>query len=232
MKTEVEIGGRVFRSKTSLTEHVRQLVRKYREGERLRGEDEALVMDLLQRHPWVSEKVGVGVKWITVRTNVNAVGRPTRGFWITRHDGTETDFSWVACVTPPSLASDVRSAFRAAISSQVEAFRRSAFDGPRVPFCPLTGWSLSPETAHVDHEHPDTFEALVNRFLAGQGLRIEDVPTGGWQDGSLETVLSDATLLRAWQEFHSEHARLRLLSRTANLSHARKAHATRTTPRD
>jgi hypothetical protein len=59
----------------------------------------------------------------------------------------------------------------------------------------------------VDHAAPHTFEELAQ-------VELSDT-----EDGQMgEEHLHDGTLCTCWQRYHAQHARLRIVSRPANLS--------------
>jgi ABC-type antimicrobial peptide transport system ATPase subunit len=49
---------------------------------------------LISRHPNAAEKIGAGIRHFTVEFAVHG----TRCFYLTREDGTRTDFSYLKCV--------------------------------------------------------------------------------------------------------------------------------------
>lgn len=219
MPRAYSIGGLRFVSQTEVKEFIRGLVGRNLDDVPLRGGDHRFVLDLLGLHQERDAKVGCGVAHVSVRTNFNHGGR-TRGFWITRLDGTETDFSWVKCLSPPSHAQDVRKAFRDAIGDQMLEFKRAALSAGPVS-CPCTGEPLGLASCHVDHVAPDTFLVLLGHFLAAEGIGYGQVRVRPTSDGDVYNYLDDAGLADRWLKFHRERAKLRLLSRTGNLSHAK-----------
>lgn len=216
----ITIAGTTFATKDGLRKHIRGIVDHYRDDEPIGPDDLAFMTALLERHRWRDEKIGSGIAGMTVRVNAPF---PQRGFWITRVDGTRTDFSWVECVDASSKRKDVLDAMRAAIADQKAAFREAFFSAPGLATCPLTGEPITRDDCHVDHEAPDTFESLAGRFIAENAVNIEGVNIDGYGDGELFKSFRDDDLRIAWQEFHRAHARLRLLSKRGNLSLARRA---------
>jgi hypothetical protein len=49
---------------------------------------------LIARHPNATEKAGIGIRHFTVEHAMHG----TRCFYLTRHDGTKTDFSYFKCL--------------------------------------------------------------------------------------------------------------------------------------
>jgi hypothetical protein len=54
----------------------------------------SFLCSLVSRHPNVAEKVGPGIQHFTVEPALHG----TRCFYLTRVDGTKTDFSYLKCV--------------------------------------------------------------------------------------------------------------------------------------
>jgi len=216
----ITVDGQLFNSKDALKKYIRSIVSRYKDDEILAEADLQFVNSLLDFHRWRDDKIGVGVASMTVRTN-----RPhsTRGFWLTRLDNTTTDFSWLECVDRPSQRRDVLAAMRTAIADQKADFRAFFFASNPEARCPVTGQPLDIATCHVDHEPPLTFEKLAKDFIVEKKVDLEAVLLTGYGDGETSQKLADDGLRKAWQENHRQYARLRILSRTANLSITRRA---------
>lgn len=219
-RKSIFVNGQLFNSKKSLKTHIRSIVSRYKDDEFLGEADLQFMRSVLDFHRWRDEKIGVGVVSMTVRTN-----RPyaTRGFWLTRLDNTTTDFSWIECVDQPSQRRDVLAAMRAVIADQKESFRTIFFSSTSEPRCPVTGEPLDMGTCHVDHEPPLSFEKLTTDFIVEKKIDLEAVLLTGYGDGETKQELADESLRRAWQEYHRQYARLRILSPKANLSLTRRA---------
>jgi hypothetical protein len=211
----IVIGSESFGTKKAATERVRSILYSYRTGETLTPADTLFLAALLSRHPEAELKVGAGIASFQVESN-----GPTQGFWITRVDGSRTDFSFVACLSPPSHASQVKKAFRYAVTDQVRAFKEAAFAGGGAVACAVTGFALGREQAHVDHS--PTFQSLLEWFMAERGISFADVAVNATRDGDTETVLVDDQLASAWSAFHRANAGLRIVSAAANLGLLRR----------
>jgi len=177
----------------------------------LHGQDRRFMLDLLSCHPDAEQKVGVGVASIEVRRN-KTFGHCE--FWLTRVDGTETDFSFLKCILPATPNQDFQKAARAEVHAQVVAFKVAAFRGVAALKCPVTGEVFSWDGCHVDHEPPSTFAALIEQFFSDPAA----VDVTGTVDGSTTYSFKDRGLAEGWQEFHALHARLRAVSIRANIS--------------
>lgn len=212
-KGPIEIGGVAFASKAAAQRHIRGIVNDAPIGP-LSGEAFEFVLALLQRHSRAETKIGCGVASISVRA-VQPYG--TRCFWITRHDGTETDFSWHECLSPSSQEDKFLRACRNTVRPQVAAAKASPPER-----CPITGEELGPDNLHVDHAEPWTFEAIVDAFVRERGLNIETLDLDGDEDGEVVQRFADAALATDFAEFHEKRANLRCVSVRANLSVLRR----------
>lgn len=205
------VAGQLFETQKDLAAHVGAILRTYRPPARLEGEDADLMADLLLRHPSAERKIGCGVRAIWIRRN----GPFGSGFYVERLDGTFEDFSYKQCLRPFTHASKAKFAFRRAIDSQVIAVKTAAFRGADSILCAETGEPITWETAHVDHEAPDTFARLLETYCAERGIDLDAIelyePKGGI--GKLLPPAIEAD----WAEWHRQHARLRVISAEANI---------------
>lgn len=181
------------------------------------GELEAMLFDVVLRHPASAEKVGAGVWQFLLRRNPrNPDASET---WIERVDGSRVDFSWHKGVrgTATSPEAELRAAMRAAVQPEIRAFR-AAHPAPQT--CALCEGAIGDgDAAHVDHVTP--FETLARDFT----LACHLAPPG--QFGRARDVLSpifrgeDAEYAAAWRAYHARHAALRLVHARCNLTRPR-----------
>lgn len=196
--------------KKPILERARQILNGRLLGAPIEGDDDRFLRDLIALHPEAEAKIGCGVERFEVRGNEwNG-----RTFWLIRHDGTATDFSFIKALSPPSAFQDFAKACREAVVDQVIRFKTDALEGPG-QVCPITGEPITRANAHVDHSPPWTFDVLVRAFAEGRDLAAEVEPT---RDGDLRTYFRDPATREAFAGFHAERARLRIVSRWANLS--------------
>ena len=183
----------------------------------LRGHDVIFVWQALRLHPEYEVKVGCGLKTIWIKP---AVGYPkSRGFFVERQDGTFANFSLSDCINPLSVERLVAKAMRKAIWYQIIEFRDSVFDKTDSVICPFTGKTLTRHDCHIDHAPPYTFEVIKQKFLSENKLTPDDVKlrsTVG--DGNRGSDFADEALLHLWTRFHRQHATLRVVSQSANLT--------------
>lgn len=109
-------------------------------------------------------------------------------------------------------------ALRSAINDQISAYRRKhkvAHGGTYVD--EVDGKRLAPLDSHVDH-YPISFARLVDMWLAEQQYGFEDIVTEATVGEFNGVVMSNDTQRRSWQDFHRDHAVLRIVSKERNLS--------------
>jgi hypothetical protein len=218
----VMVNGTTFPTKAALLGHVRGILYRHAPGTPIGEPDRSFLLALLGRHASAGRKVGVGVAALTVE--LNAVFPGNRGFWLTRTDGTRTDWSFLECVSPSSRLAEFKAACRRAVAGQVIEFRQRAFaEAGGTVTCPVTGRRVGVADSHVDHAPPLTFERLLADFVAENGLDPEAVEVLQHGDGDIETRLVDQDLEARWCEYHRRRAVLRVTSREGNLTQGRSA---------
>jgi len=217
---KIQIGSKSFDSKKSAKDYVRGIMARYRESEIIGGTDDTFMRDLLSCHPEASQKTGAGVAHFTTRPD--PVWRTSRHFVVVRVDGTDTDFSFHTCLDGRHNRKDVLQAMRHAVAEQIIDCRNAFFKRHSSPRCPYTGEPLTGNNAHVDHVPPDTFAELAARWLSRQGYRHDDVVLVPNADNQHVCEMCDPSQLLSWRGFHESQAKLRVISKTANMSHVRK----------
>lgn len=91
----VRIGVRYFDRQKDALDFYKEILGRYEIGQRVSQQDEIELMALLGRHQDVASKIGGGVDHFKVDKD----GYGGRCFWIVRMDSTETDFTYIRCVT-------------------------------------------------------------------------------------------------------------------------------------
>lgn len=109
-------------------------------------------------------------------------------------------------------------AARLAVQDQVNSFRVSFFASQQRARCPITQMPISLQESHVDHIHPMTFEALIDRFLVSEFPKNKPLAKVEYVGGHF----FDDPLQSRFADFHKEHALLRMVHPQANLSHLKK----------
>lgn len=94
MAKPLTIGTRIFDTQAAAVESIREVLYRHPLQVPIEGPDHAFLLDLLSKHPHATEKAGAGVKHFTVE---KAKGG-TQCFYITRVDGSRSDFSFMKCL--------------------------------------------------------------------------------------------------------------------------------------
>lgn len=174
------------------------------------GPDLDFVTALLGIHPNQSSIIGSGIRHLGVECVPNATHQ--RRFLIRRTDGSLRDWSWRDALTPESPLKKLTSVLRYGIYDQILSFRVNTAQST----CYNCAEPLSIDS-HVDHVAPDTFESIVQNWLAVESLtpeQIEITTRSGYQQHS---SLSDNALMVRWQLFHQLSAVLSMACKACNL---------------
>lgn len=218
----VELATRSFATQQAATEFFKEMLSRYRPGDRVNEEDALHLGALLERHDDYRTKVGAGVASFGVMMTEH--GTPC--FRVLRRDGTGTDFSYRHCISqrPPTRKQEVSQAFRRAVRFDLyearDAFFAANKDEAGMVTCAQTGERITRDEAHMDHRAPLTFEVLVTTFLEGRGVSVGDVPLTADCDDRVAPDLADDDLAEAFRLYHAKLARLDLVKDTINLSQA------------
>lgn len=225
MSRGITIGTTHYRSKEAVRDVCRSIVQRYGVGGDVTDpNDDAFLRNLLKHHPDYETKRGAGIAHFRVIPNTHH-GRKSTGLGVVRPDGEVVDFSWNACLTPPTHRTQVLGALRHSITDQVIAARNAVLRSGRPLVCSVTGMPIpSVDQLHMDHAAP-TFLDLAEQFIADNGgmgaFRI--LPDSG--AGISYTELEDKALEGRWQDHHQERAVLRPVLKRVNLSDLRRKQA-------
>lgn len=208
----IDLGGKVFSSKTKAEAFVRSIKDAHVPGDFLTGEEDAAIRAALQRHPGCAEKVGLGIRRIGIFGNGET--RSGHGFGVERVDGTIARFSYRNCFDASRRENRdrVSEAFRQAVRSAILKWRDNTFtkhDG-RIT-CPITNVPVDPKCCHVDHTSP-SFAELVKEFLASESLEIDEVGVEISHGSQVEAVIADIEMRKRWVQFHNCKVSLRIVS--------------------
>lgn len=225
------VGAALYRTKKELVEAVRSILRAYEPGSTVSEEHFDFLLGLLAHHPEAEEKMRSGVASFEVRPVPGY--EHVSSFWAIRNDGEEIVWSYTKIIngrTKPFAR--FRKVCRDAVADQLLDFKLRWFKNNAEGggfTCPITGETVATGRAHVDHIPPLTLDALVRAFVADRSLDINRAGSHEALPENSETgigrVFADAALSVGWQAYHLKHAKLRVVSDTANLSHVKKAAA-------
>lgn len=88
------IGGRHFETQKAANLFIQELLNSQPLKTPISEPDHSFLCALVSRHPHAAKKAGAGIKHFTVEPAMHG----TRCFYITRADGSKTDFSYFKCV--------------------------------------------------------------------------------------------------------------------------------------
>lgn len=171
-----------------------------------------LVGNVFPTHPDWKKKVGVGIDHLEVRNTRYG----NKCFFIIRTDGTITDISYPAAISPHNKTKDIMAACRNAVSSMIELFRRSI----TLPFvCPVTGEVVTDRSnMHIDH-YDLTFKELFDLWMKDKDVdELYRKTLKSNRDDCMDTFFDDEKVILDFIQFHNSHTHLRAVSKTANLS--------------
>lgn len=171
-----------------------------------------LLEQVFPNHPEWDEKVGIGVDHLEVRPD----GHGGRCFYIVRRDGTFTDISFLAAISPPQKKADVIKACREVIRPMIKRMKESI----KLPFiCPITGeMILDRSEVHIDH-YDLTFKELFDEWVKDKDIeRLYGYTLKSNKDNDTETYFDNDEICKDFLEFHNQHTHLRAVSRKANQS--------------
>jgi hypothetical protein len=214
---EFWIGQRRYRTKSAAQEAVRTILRRYPPGTVVDLEDDRrLLLDLLDMHPEAEEKIGPGVEGFAVAAAER--GRHP-GFQVIRTDGSRLDFSYQACLRPPSHRQQVLNVMRDEVKDDVNAYfasRRAA--GTLVS--DLSGAPLDTGRTAVSYFQGPPFVEIAEEFAAS---------AGGWDAIALTPStepglgrFTDRDQAERWRGHHQQRAVLGLLSAQENQRRPRR----------
>ncbi len=217
IEMEMMIGNKLFGSKAEAKAHFKDMLARYEPGDMVNVPDAIELYFLLRTHQWSADKIGVDVAGFSV---ARCPEYSTKHFVVMRTDGSETDFSYLACIAHTGHKTDAMNAMRREVRGQIDAFRREALASGQVE-CPYTGVELTYTNSHVDHAAPNTFESLAKGWLEEEGLNLTGVMVSAPRDAQTCAEMTDEYQAESWRTYHEANATLRLLSKEGNLSQAR-----------
>lgn len=208
-----------FSTKEALTARCRAILTATTDGQMVDDDCAEFLFELFKYHDEWDQKASGGVRGISTQMTPHG----TRCFVLLNRGGDRIDISFphairlvpntrTAALLPQALR-DFRSAARNAVRAEIYDFRDRALQEDQC--CPYTGETLARSTCAVDHAPPKTFDLLLFDFCQGRALNPLRVAVGS--DGGTVALFVDQELQAAWQAYHREHSKLRLLSKLGNL---------------
>ncbi len=210
MAYKINLPHKEFSTKKEATQFFKEMLENYNDGDTVSSIDDNILFDLIQRHPEVKEKVGVGISYFYRDQSPN---HPTSCFHIKRNDESNTDFSIATCINSanPTLLQDFYSACRTAVSSKLIEEKRQLFIHGEVP-CSITGELVTSDNAEYRHTQP-RFRDIVNNFVIEENLEIASNMIVENADMQYVTSFEDSDLAEKFNTFHSRCANLEIVKK-------------------
>lgn len=200
----------LYKTKISVTKAVQYILHNNEVDVWLLGGSKKTILDLLKYHPHYEIKRGCGIKGIKIQNT--QYGK--RGFVLYRVDNTYTDFSYIQCITHPTLLIKIKQACRTAISQDIINFKKIKFSRKKVIQCELTGKNITFNGCHVDH-HTPTFKEIFDRWFINKKITLDDI---NHTKDNVETVyFTNKKIERDFKQFHNKLANLRIITPKENL---------------
>ena len=225
MRKPIKIGEIEFATKNDALTHYKRILNAYNIGEELSINDFNEIMNLLETHPKVNKKIGVGIDNVRI-----GKGRyNTKSFELVRIDGSTEYFSYTKRLNSPKTNfTKFSEACRQAIqddlrSVKLEYFQRHSKNGQVK--CQESKEFAKFEELNVDHRQPNTFSVIVDRFIELNELdtdKIEYIQIDGGPN-----QLKDDRLKQNFRKYHQEKANLRVVKKDLNLGRSFQARVNR-----
>lgn len=225
LKKPIKIGEIEFATKKDALSHYKTILNTYHFGEELNTTDFNFIMDLLETHPRVKEKIGSGIE----KVRIGKVQYNTKSFELVRIDGTTEFFSYTKRINAPKTNfTKFREACRQAIQDdlrrvKLEYFQKHSKKG-KVK-CQESKELAIYEELNVDHRQPNTFSIIVDRFIELNKIDIEKIDYIQVDGGPNE--LKDDRLKQEFRKYHQDKANLRIVKRALNLGRSAQARVNR-----
>lgn len=225
MRKPIKIGEIEFATKKDALTHYKTILNSYDFGEELNTDDLNDILSLLETHPKVKEKIGVGIE----KVRVARVQYNTKSFELVRNDGSTEFFSYTKRINAPKTNfTRFREACRQAIQDDLRNVKLDYFDKHSKKGqvkCQESNELAKYEELNVDHRQPNTFSVIVDRFVELNCIDFEKVEYIQIDGGPNE--LKDDNLKQNFRKYHQYKANLRIVKKDLNLGRSFQARINR-----
>ena len=225
MRKAIEIGDKEFATKKDALNHFKTILNSYDFGEILNTDDLIDILNLLETHPQVKEKIGIGIEKIRIaKLKYN-----TKSFELVRIDGSTEYFSYTKRINAPRTDfTKFSEACRQTIQEDLRNVKLAYFNRfskKGQVKCQETGELSKYEELNVDHRQPNTFSVIVDRFIELKNINLKVVEYVQIDGGPNE--LADEKLKGEFRQYHKEKANLRIVKKNLNLGRSFQARVNR-----
>ena len=212
MAQSVDLPSISFKSKSEATSYFKDMLNRYRDGEILTPEDDAILFELLQRHPEADDKIGVGVKiFYRERSPIH----PTSCFHLERHDGITTDFSYISCIRgfTSSLAQQFYEACRYSVSDKLTRQKAKLFkEAGGTMKCSKTGLHIAIKEANYCHTEPK-FRDIVIGFILENKVIVHTSMIASGSDMQYVVKFADSKIENLFRDYHENKANMAIFKK-------------------
>lgn len=191
------------------------ILNSYEFEEILNKNDFVEVLALLDTHPRIKEKIGVGIEII----KISKAKYNNKCFEIIRIDGSTQHFSYVRLINSPMTDfAKFNRACRGIIAEDMRIvklsyFQKNSKNGQAK--CQESGELLKWENLVIDHRQPNTFSVIIDRFIELNRLNLSEIKYFH-DDGDMDNIVDDELKMK-FREYHKEKANLRIVKKSLNL---------------
>jgi hypothetical protein len=204
---KVILPSKTFSSKKEAKTFFKEMLNKYNDGDVITGFDDQLLYELVQRHPSLTMKCGVGIKCFYKDKSPEY---KTSCFHLERTDGVKTDFSYPRCIdsTNPTVHQYFYSACRYAVSNKLTNKKKMIFDKGPV-YCVKTNELLTFDSSEYKHTVP-RFRDIVSEFITVKSIELTLDLFVDDMDMQYITKFSDQSMAIEFDIFHTEKSVLEM----------------------
>ena len=173
-----------------------------------------ILIKILERHPDFNSKTE---NMCNIKIMYDTLNKKALKILIVKNDGNNVDISWRCAINAKhkSKKHELMSAMRSSIDSQIKLFKKEHYND---------GCQLCDNIERLDVDHDDTknsaFDELVSNFIKkNNDIEIPD-KFGELNDNTHRRrfLEKNTDFKDKWLKYHNEHASLRMLCHTCNIS--------------
>lgn len=220
MTTEIILNNIKYNTKKEVIKIIQKILNNNSLNIWLKKEDTTILLSLLKYHPNYTTKKGVGIIGFKIQLNKYK----KRSFIIYRQDKSYTDFSYLKCITHPSLEYYIKQACRESVSKDIIKFKQLIFNKHNIVKCKVSNVIVEFNKCHVDHYNP-TFKILFSNWRRYKNITIKDLNIS--IDNTISTSFSNLLLKEDFKNYHNKYTNLRIVSPEINLRLLRKNYGNR-----
>ncbi|MDY0388580.1 MAG: DCL family protein [Methanolobus sp.] len=225
MRKPIKIGEIEFATKKDALTHYKTILNAYDFGEELNTDDFNDILSLLETHPRIKEKIGVGIE----KVRVAKVQYNTKSFELIRIDGSTEFFSYTKRINAPKTNfTKFREACRQAVQDDLRNVKLAYFEKHSKKGqvkCQESKELAKYDELNVDHRQPNTFSVIVDRFIELKNLDIEAIEYIQVDGGPNE--IKEDKLKQEFRKYHQNKANLRIVKKDLNLGRSFQARISR-----